>query len=104
MKDVSLQLTAEILSALAHPNRIKILEFLRGGEKCACEIIPALGMEQSNLSRHMKVLVQSGVLNNWKDAQRVMYEVTDERIFEILDVIKDILRERARKRVLAFEE
>ena len=104
MKQVSLQLTSDILSALAHPNRINILEFLRAGPRCACEIIPSLEMEQSNLSRHMKILVQAGIVNNWKEGQKVMYEIIDSRYYQIIDTIVDMLRERTKETIKALEE
>ena len=54
--------------AIAHPNRIRILELLRKDVRCNCELAPALEMEQSNLSRHLKILVQAGVIVSWKEA------------------------------------
>jgi len=50
MEERVLTLKAEILKALAQPTRLKILEFLRHGERCICEIIPAVNGEQSNVS------------------------------------------------------
>ena len=62
----SADLKAEILLALAHPNRIRIVELLRKDVMCNCELAPALELEQSNLSRHLKILVQAGILRSWK--------------------------------------
>ena len=93
------EMKSEILAAMAHPNRIRILEFLRNGPKCACEIAPALELEQSNLSRHMKLLVQSGLVTNWKDGQKVMYQVSDDEIYTILDKISRMVRNRAAARM-----
>ncbi|MHA1758172.1 MAG: ArsR/SmtB family transcription factor, partial [Promethearchaeota archaeon] len=62
MKFDLLELKAELLSAIGHPNRIRIIEFLKDGPKCACEIARSLNIEQSNLSRHMKLLTQAEVL------------------------------------------
>jgi len=81
METTASELKSEILEALAHPNRIRILESLRRGPRCNCEIAPELGLEQSNLSRHLKILVQAGVLFSWKDGLRVNFKVADERIF-----------------------
>jgi len=81
---------ATLLMAIAHPNRIKILEELRSEVKCNCELAPALGLEQSNLSRHLKVLTQAGVLISWKDGLRVNYKIADMRIFEVLDQIESV--------------
>lgn len=86
MQTTQYELKANMLMAIAHPNRIRILEQLRNEIKCNCELAPALGLEQSNLSRHLKVLTQAGVLISWKDGLRVNFKVADERIFEILDL------------------
>lgn len=83
---------AEILSALAHPNRIRILEYLRKGILCNCELAPALKLEQSNLSRHLKILLQAGILRSWKDGLRVNFEIADDRVFRILDLAGAIAR------------
>ena len=83
MKADYARLKAEILTAVAHPNRIRIIEFLAEGPKCACEIIPALKLEQSNLSRHMKILVQSGIVNHWKDGKKSMYEISDKNDIDV---------------------
>ena len=67
MQKTSAQLKAELLAALAHPNRIRIVEYLGRDVHCNCELAPALDLEQSNLSRHLKILVQAGILISWKD-------------------------------------
>ncbi len=97
------ELKSEILAAIAHPNRIKILELLRDGPKCACEIGPALDLEQSNLSRHMKQLVQSGILANWKEGKKVMYRVSGDEVFAILDTVASILRSRTAEKMEVLE-
>ncbi len=55
MEEKVLELKADILKALAQPTRLKILELLRDGEKCICEIVPAINGEQSNISRHISL-------------------------------------------------
>ncbi len=84
--------TAGILTALAHPNRVRILQLLRGGPHCNCELAPALRLEQSNLSRHLRILVDAGVLVSWKDGLRVNFKVADDRIFRILDTAASLAR------------
>ena len=56
MEERVLELKADILKALSQPTRLKILELLREGEKCICEIVPALNGEQSNISRHISLM------------------------------------------------
>ncbi|MCX5757992.1 MAG: metalloregulator ArsR/SmtB family transcription factor [Candidatus Hydrogenedentes bacterium] len=99
----SVDLKAEILAALAHPNRIRIIELLRKDVMCNCELAPALDLEQSNLSRHLKILVQAGILNSWKDGLRVNFKVTDNRIFKILEVAAVVARRETEKKAEALE-
>ena len=104
MKKTSAHLKADILLALAHPNRIRIVEYIRKDIRCNCELAPALELEQSNLSRHLKILVQAGVLVSWKDGLRVNFKVTDDRIFRILDIATAIARQEVEKKADVLEE
>jgi DNA-binding transcriptional ArsR family regulator len=99
----SAELKAEILMALAHPNRIRIVEQLRKGVMCNCELAPALVLEQSNLSRHLKILVHAGILNSWKEGLRVNFKVVDDLIFKILDIAESIARQEVEKKAEALE-
>ena len=104
MQRTPTQLKAEILSALAHPNRVRIIEYLRNDIRCNCELAPALNLEQSNLSRHLKILVQAGVLLSWKDGLRVNFKVADERIFKIIDTATAIARRGAEQKAEVLQE
>lgn len=104
MKKSSADLKAGILSALAHANRIRILEYLRKDVRCNCELAPALDLEQSNLSRHLKILVQAGILISWKEGLRVNFKITDDRIFRILDIATAVARQEVVKKAEAQEE
>ncbi len=97
------ELQADVLSALAHPNRIRILELLQKGASCNCELAPELDLEQSNLSRHLKVLVQAGILTSWKDGLRVNFKVADQRVFKILDLAAAIARRTVETQAEALE-
>jgi len=92
MEERVLELKAEILKALAQPTRLKILEFLRHGERCICEIIPAVDGEQSNVSRHISLMQKSHLVTTRKDGVKVMVKVTDPEIFSILDRVGRVLK------------
>lgn len=82
---------SEILTALSHPNRIRILKALKKEKVlCGCEILPMLGLEQSNLSRHLSTLVKAGILIAWKDGVRMNYKIADERIFDLMDMAEQL--------------
>jgi DNA-binding transcriptional ArsR family regulator len=92
MEERVLELKAEILKALAQPTRLKILELLRNGEKCICEIVPAIHGEQSNISRHISLMQKSNLVTTRKDGVKVMVKVRDPKIFDILDRVNIILK------------
>jgi DNA-binding transcriptional ArsR family regulator len=78
---------AKIFRALSDPVRLQILDFLRNGEKCVCEIIPHVGLIQPVVSRHLKILKDSGIVRDKKDGNKRLYSITDQRIFQIIDGI-----------------
>jgi DNA-binding transcriptional ArsR family regulator len=92
MEERVLELKAEILKALAQPTRLKILELLRHGERCICEIVPAINGEQSNISRHISLMQRNHLVTTRKDGVKVMVSVKDPEIFKILDRVSAILR------------
>ena len=94
MEEKVLELKAEILKALAQPTRLKILELLRNGERCICEIVPAINGEQSNISRHISLMQKSHLVTTRKDGVKVMVKVKDTEIFNILDRVSKILKDR----------
>jgi ArsR family transcriptional regulator len=79
--------TAAIFSALAHPLRLQIMESLREGPCCVCQIIPRVGGEQSNVSHHLAILRRAGIVQCEKRGVEVWYAVADPRIFEMMDLI-----------------
>ena len=97
MEERVLELKAEILKALAQPTRLKILELLRNGEKCICEIVPAINGEQSNISRHISMMQKNHLVTTRKDGVRVMVNVKDPKIFEILDKVSAILKNQMKE-------
>ena len=92
MEEKALELKAEILKALAQPTRLKILELLRGRERCICEIVPAINGEQSNISRHISLMQKTHLISTRKDGVRLMVRVRDPRIFDLLDQVGAILK------------
>ena len=87
----SATLRAEILKALAQPTRLKIAEFLRNGERCVCEIFPAIGEEQSNTSRHLNLMLAAGVLSRRKEGIKIFYAIKHPEVLEIVDLASLIM-------------
>jgi len=78
---------ASIFKALSDENRVKIVEFLREGEQCVCEIVPFIGTSQSNVSQHLRVLREAGVIDYRRDGKKIMYFVVFKEVFDILDTV-----------------
>lgn len=94
MEEKVFGLKAEILKVLAQPTRLKILECLREGERCICEIVPALEGEQSNISRHISLMQKCHLVTTRKEGVKVRVKVADPKIFDILDRITLLLKKR----------
>ena len=94
---------AEIAKAIAHPLRIAVVDFLKDGEKCVCEIAEQLGSERSNVSRHLSMMVRAGVLSCRKDGLKVFYALKTPCVAEFLSCATRVLRQHAQesKKLLA---
>lgn len=85
------QVKADFFKTLAHPARIRVLELLRDGERSVGDLIPEVGLEASHLSQQLAVLRRANVVHARKDGTTVRYSVTDERMFQLLEVAKAII-------------
>ncbi len=83
---------AEILRAIAQETRLSILELLRDGERCVCEIFPAISQEQSNVSRHLNMMQKAGILTRRKDGLRIFYAVKHPEVLAIIDLAAAIMK------------
>jgi ArsR family transcriptional regulator len=81
---------AAVFKALRDPARLKILELLRGGERCVCEIVPHVGISQPLVSRHLAILKRCGLVRDRRDGNRKLYSVTNPAIFKVIDAIDDV--------------
>jgi DNA-binding transcriptional ArsR family regulator len=86
---------ANVLKALGQPTRLQILELLKDGERCVCEIFPAIHQEQANVSKHLSILKQAGILESRKDGLRILYRIKTPEIFNLLIGTSKILKAQA---------
>ncbi|NLO97127.1 MAG: winged helix-turn-helix transcriptional regulator [Peptococcaceae bacterium] len=69
---------ARVFKALCDPNRLRIIEMLQSGERCACEILEDLQIGQSTLSHHMKILCDSGIVDGRKEGKWMYYSLNKD--------------------------
>lgn len=87
---------AKIAKAVAHPLRMAVIDFLKDGERCVCEIAERVGSERSNISRHLAVMVHAGVLTCRKDGLKVFYSLKTPCVAEWLSCITRVVKQQAR--------
>lgn len=85
---------SEFFKALAHPTRIRILEQLLNGEVCVCDLVPELGLEQSNVSQHLAVLRKQNIIVSRKVGLQVLYSLKYPAVQEVLKKVQEILSQQ----------
>ena len=90
------QLKAEVIAAAGHPIRLAIIEFLKDGEQCVCDIAAHVGAQRSNVSRHLAVMLNAGIVDCRKDGLKVIYTLKTPCILNFLSCVTDVLRHQVR--------
>ncbi len=85
---------AEVAKAIAHPLRIAIVDFLKDGEQCVCDIAEHIGSERSNVSRHLAVMVNAGVLEYHKEGLKVIYKLKTPCILDFFSCVAGVLKQQ----------
>ena len=81
---------ARALKSISHPLRLKILCVVGDQEACVQEIVDAVGTSQSNISQHLAILREKGILLTRKDANRVFYRVGDSRTPQLIGLMREV--------------
>ena len=91
MKTLVLNKKSNLFKAIGHPSRVQILEYLSTGERCVCDIISELGLEQSNVSQHLSVLRRENLIEFRKQGLQVMYRIKHLEILALLQKAQEII-------------
>lgn len=81
---------AKIFKALCDEKRLRILELLRGGEKCACKLLENLDIGQSALSYHMKILVESCIVESRQEGKWTHYKINEKGSEYAVELLKTL--------------
>lgn len=95
--DMVFKIKADFLKQLAHPVRLRIIELLKDGEYTVSQLMQALNIEQSNLSKHLGALRSIGILITRQEKVNVFYRIKDYDIFKVLRPIAEILRKKLKQ-------
>ncbi|WP_133512350.1 ArsR/SmtB family transcription factor [Candidatus Thiosymbion oneisti] len=94
--DDDIERASRSLKAMSHPLRLKILCTLGGQEISVQEIVDYVGTSQSNISQHLAILRDKGILASRKDANRVYYRVSDARTLQLVGMMREVFCHRSR--------
>lgn len=81
-----LKKTAKIFKAFSVAIRLEILDLLKNGEECACNLLEELDLTQSGLSYHMKILIESGIVTAREDGKWVYYTISEQGKQKIIEM------------------
>ena len=84
-----LERSARAFHALSDPTRLRVLDLLRGGERCVCELTEAAGAAQSRLSFHLGVLKDAGLVLDRRDGRWVYYRLNQDQVERLAAALTD---------------
>ena len=87
--------TARVLKAIAHPLRLKLLCRLRDQELTVQELVEQSGASQSNVSQHLALLRNKGIVSARREASRVYYHIGDPKLLALIMMMQDIYCQKA---------
>ena len=89
-REEDIQRASSSLKAMSHPLRLKILCTLGDNEVSVQDIVDSVGTSQSNISQHLAILRDKGILSSRKDANKVFYRVGDTRTLRLIGMMQDV--------------
>ena len=89
-KEEDIERASRSLKAMSHPLRLKILCVLGNREVSVQDIVENVGTSQSNISQHLAILRDKGILKSRKDANRVYYKVGDDRTLKLIEMMQNV--------------
>jgi DNA-binding transcriptional ArsR family regulator len=102
MTPEALELVASRFRALGEPLRLRLLRELESGERSVSALAESVASTQPNVSKHLKVLQDAGLLNRRQEGTSAYYSIADPMVFELCDMICSRLRDRLEAQAGAF--
>ena len=96
-KQLLFQKQAEIVKAMGHPVRIAVVDLLKDGQQCVCDIAEHVGSERSNVSKHLAVMHAAGIVEQRKEGLKVLYKLKTPCILQFFSCISGVLKEQVKE-------
>ncbi|MBI2270393.1 MAG: winged helix-turn-helix transcriptional regulator [Bacteroidetes bacterium] len=98
MKNITIyELHAEVCKALAHPLRIEVIDLLQKKELCFSDMLEKTGGLKSNLSQHLSIMANSGILNVRKDSRCNYYSLSSSKVAKACSLMREVLIDNLKK-------
>ena len=88
------KLKAQVAKALAHDSRLIMLDALKNGDMCVCDLTDLVGADQSTVSKHLSVLKNSGILSDRKEGNKVYYHLETPCVLDFFNCALEVIRQR----------
>lgn len=97
------ELHTSLLKSLAHPRRLEIIQLLRDQELCVSDIYEMLDLPQANISQHLMVLRDAGVLATERKGKQIFYKIAHPKIIEASDLLREVLIDKHKDSTIASQ-
>jgi len=91
---------AEMCKVFSNPTRLEILNLLRDKEMSVTELIEKTKLSQANISQHLSIMKSKGIVISNRKGKNIYYKLTNPKIIKAFDIIREVLSERLRSRML----
>ncbi len=103
MDERSYEHRAEVMKALAHPSRLKMVDALADGEMCVCELQEIVGSSMPTVSRHLSQMKSAGIVAGRRDGNQVYYRLLVPCVLRVFGCIDEVLRAERKRAEEAVE-
>src|SRR3989338_3627997 len=93
MEERIFEMHAEVCKSMANPTRLRIMSLLRGGEKSVKELKKQLELPKANLSQHLGILRQRGIISSRRAGLNIYYKVTNPKMIKACEILREVLFE-----------
>ena len=98
MSQTDYERRADILKAMAHPSRLKIIDALLDGERCVCELQKLVGSSMPTVSRHLAQMTHAGIIAGRREGSWVRYRLLCPCVTTVFPCIEEVIRSETQRR------
>lgn len=102
LSDEAFEMLGEQFKAFSEPMRLKLIYGLMEGEKTVSELVEETGGLQANVSKHLRMLLEAGIVARRKQGLNSFYSIADETIYELCDLMCNSVRDRLNAELESF--